>query len=158
MPKAQLPLPENILRKLRKRTWSERSLLFISLWRLALARFAVLVIPFRRIAPSLGIQGHTASTKITASQTLDAVQIGRAVRAVARHTPWNSNCLAQAIAAKRMLQHRSIPSTLYLGVRKSKDATDNLNAHAWLACGDHILTGKGQHQEFTIVSQFGDEG
>ena len=149
---------DNSIRKFLKRSWRERFLFLEALWQLGVSRFKVLVVPFNRIAPSLGTQGSIASVTLTSSQVLDSKQIGWAIRAASRRTPWDSNCLTQAITAKRMLQRRGISSTLYLGVRKSKDAPADLEAHAWVKCGDHILTGKHQQQEFTIVSHFGDEG
>ena len=82
-----------------------------------------------------------------------AYRIGWAVRTMARRTPWNSNCLAQAIAAKRMLRRRRIACTLYLGL--AKDAKDELAAHAWLRCGNRILTGGRSSQwQYTVVSTF----
>jgi hypothetical protein len=154
--KEQLPLFNRILSKLFTRSWRERFLFAEALWRLGLARMTILLIPFKFIAPSLGNQGHTASEIITQQQSNQAELIGWAVRAAARRTPWYSNCLAQAIAAKRMLQHRNIPSTIYLGVKKTKDDPDKLNAHAWLACGNVILTGKGHHLTFKVITFFGD--
>jgi hypothetical protein len=62
--------------------------------------------------------------------------------------------LVQALAAKWMLQHRRIPSTMYFGV--AKDATGQLRAHAWLRSGSQVLTGSEGCQEFTVVATFGD--
>ncbi len=149
-------MPDRTIAKLFKCTRREWFILFEALWQLGSARLRVLLVPFNRIAASLGNHGQTAPEVLTPQQSSRAKQIGWAVRAIARRTPWNSNCLAQAIAAQWMLQHRGIPSTLYLGVRKSADDADNIDAHAWLTCGDMILTGKRQYLAFTIVSQFGD--
>jgi hypothetical protein len=51
-----------------------------------------------------------------------------------------------------MLDRRCIPSTLYLGV--ARDEKQNLIAHAWLQCGDVIITGKAEKDRFTTVSMF----
>ncbi len=83
-------------------------------------------------------------------------QIGWAVRAVAQRTPWKSNCLVHALAAKIMLRRRGIASTVYLGV--AKDRGKDLNAHAWLRSGDVILTGKRSSGEFNVLSVFTEKG
>jgi hypothetical protein len=126
--------------------------------RLGLARMAVLTRPFNRIAPTLGNHMDTVDVNLTATQRTLARQVGWAVRAAARRTPWESNCLAQAIAAKWMLQQRGIPSTLTLGVAKDRENPSNLDAHAWLDCGGEILTGRRGHQRFTVISTFADRG
>ena len=140
-----------------KYTWRERFLLLEAFWRLGFTRATVLLRPFNRIASSLGDQGHIASDVLTSQELTQAEKIGWAVRTAARRSPWKSNCLAQAIAAKRMLQRRNISSTLYLGVQKANDIPDNLNAHAWVTCGDMVLTGKHQYLTYTVISQFGDK-
>jgi transglutaminase superfamily protein len=145
-----------ILHRLRSLTWHEWGLLIEALVHLGIARAAVLSRPFNRIAPSLGEHMATADPAITEPQRAHAHQIGWIVRAVARRTPWDSNCLAQAIAAKRMLQRRGIPSTLYLGVTKGIEEPKQLEAHAWLQCGDIILTGRHGHERFKVISTFGD--
>jgi hypothetical protein len=138
---------------LQKRSWSERGLLFEALFWLAISRLSVLAIPFRYIAPLLG--GHMAVTPAESNpvQARSTRLIGQSVRIVARHTPWYSNCLAQAIAAKMMLRLRGIPSTLYLGA--TQDDEKGLYAHAWLRCGDLIVTGGGIQDRFKVLSTFG---
>ncbi len=52
-----------------------------------------------------------------------AKSIGRAVRTAASRTPWESKCLAQALAAALMLRWRQIPFVLTLGVAKTSNGT-----------------------------------
>ncbi|NOZ05052.1 MAG: lasso peptide biosynthesis B2 protein [Chloroflexi bacterium] len=140
------------LRKLRELSWADRGLLLeASLW-LGVARLALLTIPFRWIAPYLGQQKAESGPEIGPFPEDAVLRIGWAVRSVARRTPWESACLAQAIAADRMLQRRGIPGTLYLGMAKGE--TDEWQAHAWLRCGPHILTGQQGHERFVVVSTF----
>ena len=88
------------------------------LW-LSLSRAAILLIPFRRIAPLLG---HTMI--ITPDHELMnmplPLRISWAVRTAARFTPWESKCLAQAMSARIMLKSRGYPTTLYLGLAKKR--------------------------------------
>ena len=123
------------------------------LW-LALARLGLLILPFHRLAPWLGAHmAQTGRALDTRAEGL-AQEVGWAVRAVARRTPWESACLAQAIAAKAMLRRRGLPSTLYLGV--ARDEARRLTAHAWLRCGAEVITG-GDYSEYAVISSFGDE-
>ena len=81
-------------------------------------------------------------------------RIAWAVRTASRYTPWESKCLAQAMAARMMLKRRRFPTTIYLGVLKDDKA--GLKAHAWIRCGERILTGAQGHGQFTVVATFGD--
>lgn len=135
-------------------TWIERSLLLEALFWLVVARLAVLIVPFRHIALLLGDHMAMSPTESSSEQAARSRQVGWAVRAVAYRTPWDSNCLAQAIAAKMMLRRRGIASTLYLGVAKDEDK--DLAAHAWLRSGDQILTGGGNQERFIVLSTFAE--
>jgi hypothetical protein len=84
--------------------------------------------------------------------------IGRAVRSAAANTPWKSVCLPQAVAGQWMLKRRRIAATLYLGVAKKDADPEQLAAHAWLRCGDAILTGTAGHRQFTVVASFAPDG
>ena len=81
-------------------------------------------------------------------------RVSWAVQTMSRCTPWKSNCLAQAIAAKRMLQQLEISSTLYLGVVRK--GIGGLEAHAWLRSGTVVVTGAQEMGRFTVVSTFAE--
>jgi len=135
-------------------SWPDRWLLLESgLW-LWLARAAVLTIPFRWLASRLG-QQHGMSPIVDNPEALAQIRrVAWAIRVVSRATPWQSNCLAQALAGKWMLHRRRIASTLYLGV--AKDAQGRLEAHAWLRSGDSILTGGSDLERYAIVAIFAE--
>ena len=139
---------------LRQLSWAERGLLLEATFWLAAARLSLLLVPFRQIAPRLGKTGQETSPHSSPNIHQKAEQIGWAVRAVARRTPWESACLAQAISAKAMLRRRHLASTLYLGL--AKDPSEALQAHAWLRCGAEIITGKAGHERFTVISSFAE--
>lgn len=82
-------------------------------------------------------------------------KVAWAVHKVSGYTPWESKCLVQAIAAKRMLKSRKIVSTLYLGV--ARNHSNELKAHAWLRSGPVYLTGGRGHESFTVVATFAEE-
>jgi hypothetical protein len=145
-----------ILKKLRTLLllpWQEKSLLLEALFWLGFMRLAVLTQPFQRVSTWLG-EKNTSSpqTPLPPEQTHKAAQIGRAIRRIQPFTPWDSNCLAQALAARRMLQKRGIPCTTYLGA--VIEAPKGIIAHAWLRAGLHIITGAQGRQRYKIVATF----
>lgn len=92
---------------------------------------------------------------------------------MSRHTPWQSRCLVQAIAARWMLGRRGVPTTLHLGVTRAaptdvhpeavlgglrRDERPGLmRAHAWLSCEDFVVTGGPLVSHYTLVASFADD-
>lgn len=118
------------------------------LW-LALARLMVLSIPFRWVTRSCGAHMCESPYEIPEQHKILVARVGRAMSRARYRTPWNSNCLAQGIAAQRMLRRRGVASTLYLGVAKS--AQEGYMMHAWLRSGEQILTGGGLRHLYTPI-------
>lgn len=146
-----------LLVKLFRLSAADRRLVMETLILLGLARAAVMILPFRWLAGILGQREKSAAAKIETSAALPASQIRRiawAVRRIACHTPWRSNCLAKAVAGRFMLRRRQIASTLYFGM--IKDSEGRLAAHAWLKSGDVVLTGGSNLDRYTIVATFTD--
>jgi hypothetical protein len=144
------------LRKFMRLSHADRvCLLEAGCW-LGFARVAFLVLPFRLVARGLGM--HMAISpdnfEVTPIELLD--RISWSVAAASRHLPWECTCLAQAMAAKAMLKCRGVSSTLYLGVAKQNES--NLQAHAWLRCGERILTGGQAMANFTVIATFAEGG
>jgi hypothetical protein len=137
--------------------WARRFALFEAAWTLAAAQAAIRLLPFRWISPGLGhlADANAASPLLSPQQALQAQRIGWAVQALARRLPWDSRCLAQAVAGKWMLQRRGLPSTLYLGVSHGQE--NWLEAHAWLRCGDEFVTGEQQHARFKVIAAFTED-
>ncbi len=95
---------------------------------------------------------ETPETPVTANgDLLESVNI--AFSRANRYVSWRSKCYEQAIAAKMILRGYGLESTLYYGV--AKDAGGQLLAHAWLRCGDYIVTGRMGMDQFTVVGTFG---
>lgn len=135
---------------------AKRWLLFEATLGLALARLAVLTLPFRWIMAALGQRLGAAAAATEPAQLADIQDVAWAIRLVSRRTPWQSNCLAQALAGLVMLQRRGIIGTLYLGVLKGQDR--HLAAHAWLHSNDLIVTGGGQLERYTVLARFSQHG
>lgn len=137
-----------------RRSNIERLLLLEAFVLLGVARLLVLVIPFRWLARSVGEHMRESALHVSPAELQLALMIGQAVCSAAGNTPWESVCLPQAVAGQWMLKRRNIAGTLYLGVAKADAKPEQLAAHAWLRCGDRILTGAAGHRQFTIVSTF----
>ena len=131
----------------------EKRLFLEALFFLFISRLVLVFLPFRRIAPFLG-QTMVESPKNLSSFQKIAGCISWAVQTASRVIPWKRKCLVQAAAAKAMLKRRHIPSTLYLGLKK--EGTQGLTAHAWIRCGDQILTGAPGHLQYRVIASFGD--
>jgi hypothetical protein len=145
-----------LLKKLRtflRLPWGEKALVFEALAWLGLMRLAVLTLPFKRVASWLGTPGaDLPAAPLSPGQAAAAQRMARALRRIQPFTPWDSNCLAQALAARQMLRRRGIPCTTCLGA--AIESGQGLVAHAWLYCGPWILTGAQGHQRYKIVAVF----
>lgn len=120
---------------------------------LGLSRLLILCLSFRRIAPWLGVHaGAMAWTPLLERhQEARALRIGRLLRRVARHTPWQSNCFAQAITARILLGAHGIPYNLFFGLARDHAG---LQAHAWVAAGRIEVSGGRGLDRFAVVACF----
>lgn len=145
----------NRLYRLYRLPWRKRLLLTEAALQLAVSRLVIACVPFHRIARRLGTEGRESTTTTPAPRQIMAEDVGWAIETMARYAPWNTLCLAQALAASRMLARRGATSTIYFGVA-TPDQHNPFNAHAWLRCGDTIVTGavnKGHYKVLTCFSR-----
>lgn len=138
------------------RSWRDWGLAIEATAWLALARLAILLLRFPKIAKRLGTPMTESTQDDDEHFRLVLRRIKWAIGAVSRRAPWRCKCLEQAIAAKMMLRRRNIPSTLYLGVAREKSGA-SAQAHAWLRCGSYYVTGGEDRLPYTVVSTFADE-
>ncbi|MEL6529799.1 MAG: lasso peptide biosynthesis B2 protein [Pseudomonadota bacterium] len=75
-------------------------------------------------------------------------KVGFLVTFAARHLPWRSDCLPQALAAQRWLLAEGIGSEIRIGVERPDG--EKFGAHAWLIHGDQIVTG-GEINHFAVL-------
>ena len=103
-----------------------------------------------------GTPALTAQREGLANEMREAREVAWAVAAASRFTPWSSTCLVQVLAAQRLLQQRSIPGAFYIGAAAGEEGATlaGLEAHAWLRCGEHFITGRSGHERFTVVTAF----
>lgn len=146
----------NRLRKFWALTWADRWLTLEALLRLGLARLAVRTQRFQQVLRLLGQPGgETPLEELSPSQAITAQRVAQAIQRVRRFTPWDSNCLASAIAARQMLHRRGLPTTVYLGAAVDQ-GQQGMVAHAWVRCGKRIVTGGEGMQRYGVVAKFAD--
>lgn len=126
---------------------------------LAVARVALLTMPFQRIARHLGAftspsEGRTAalSGEPSPEQAAIAREVGWAVTRAADHLPFEAVCLPRAIAAKMMLRRRRVASVMSFGV--ARDDEGCLQSHAWLCAVGVEVTGYPIASQFTEIACF----
>ena len=134
----------------------------------AVARAAILIIPFRKLKTYIGELNKESTFNISQEEYNIARKIGWAIEKVSDHTPWESKCFVRALTAQYLLKHKKIDSTIYLGVAKEDNLLKNKNtqeiscdkaseskmiAHSWIRCGELYVTG-GNGAGFAIVAKF----
>ena len=131
---------------------ARRRLLWEALGALAIARVAMALLPFRRIAAWLGTPGAESPATAAPEEIRTAEEVGWAVAVLARRVPWDGRCMAQALAATGMLRRRGLEGTVSFGARRGESA--GFDAHAWLRLGSCVVTGGPGHQRFKTVTTF----
>lgn len=132
-----------------KRAFELRNLILKASRELIIAHRRIHKQPFKNLAPELGQPNQSAAHTMTDAQLKTAKEIGLVIRRIAPFL--KCKCLAQAVAAQKLLTEKHIPSQLYLGVHKQEEM---MKAHAWLKIDDLFITGKPGHSAFTKVICF----
>lgn len=105
---------------------------------LAVARAMMFTMSFRQLATRLSVSEDATQPDV---DTGVRSRVSWAVAAAANNVPWRSDCFPQTIAASKLLRKYGHGSTIHLGVERVGD--DELAGHAWLTCGDELVTGRG---------------
>jgi hypothetical protein len=126
---------------------------FMEAWvMLHVSKLFILLMPFKKIAGKIGkLQVESSKFPINSAKIND---VEHAVRRASRFSLHKSKCYDQALTGKFMLKRRKLPATIYFGL--AKDAQNGLSAHAWVRCGNRIVTGKKGMENFTVIAAFGD--
>ena len=138
------------LSRFRQLDGADKWLLLRAVVWLLVARIMIGVFSFRRVAAWL------SATSEGPNDEPDAHLLGRvsyAVGAAANHVPWRSDCFPQTIAARMLLKGYGYRSTIHLGVEKS--SPDSIAGHAWLTCGEEIVTGGDQAGRYAEIHRLG---
>jgi Transglutaminase-like superfamily len=80
-----------------------------------------------------------SSQPMTQRQRRLIARVSFAVTQAGARMPFRSDCMVQALAARRWLAGAGIASALSIGVRK--EGAPQFDAHAWLSAGGIVVTG-----------------
>lgn len=138
------------IRRFVRRPFGQKSLVLEAYALLFVARMAVLALPFKRVLAWSGVQGVEMEAVEVDRRVLQ--QVYWAITTASRYGWWNCLCLTQALAAKAMLRRRGLRSTMYLGL--TRPGSTKFSAHAWLRCGQTIITGAEGRRQFTVIAKF----
>jgi hypothetical protein len=116
---------------------------------LSFAKLLILFFPFKKIAALIGRSQVESPIEVMESTIIKDIEISM-IRAV-KYALFTSKCYDQALATTFMLKRRKISSTIYFGLHKE---TEQLLAHAWVRCGDKIVSGKLRYERFTPIAWF----
>jgi hypothetical protein len=131
-----------------------RALLVEAVGALLAAQLRVRCLPFRRVAARLGASGAETGHELTPAQQLLSREVEWAIAAASRRLRPRPTCLMEAVAAQALLRRRGVASTVYLGVAPARADGRQINAHAWLRCGERIVTGKTEAGRFRALACF----
>lgn len=120
---------------------------------LVLGRGVIEVFSLRRIATVLGDPLREVPDDAVPQDAHRRVRrIRRAISKAVPHTPTNSNCYPQALAAAALLRAYRLPSTTYYGANFDRDG--GLETHVWVRSGPIVVTGAPAHLGFATVGAY----
>lgn len=118
------------------------------------SRLAIKKAPFKILAARIGVLSDLKEQSATQVQMDEALQIGRLIRGMGKFMPFRTMCFEQALSCAEVLRSKGISYCIHFGVKKDKKVPDGLEAHAWLQCGNEIVTGKRGHRQYQRLSSF----
>lgn len=86
---------------------------------------------------------------------IDLPRLSWAISAAATRVPWRSDCLIQVMAADRWLMRHGVLGDFYIGVAKTESG--DITAHAWLRCGNSVITGGASDMFSPLIAPPGIE-
>ena len=113
---------------------------------LAIARIMLVVMPFRHLSARLSATSNSSQNE--PDQNL-LQRIAFAISAAANNVPWRSDCFPQTIAARMLLKRFGYATTIHFGVDRVGE--EGLEGHAWLTCGETVVTGGEDLDRYTEV-------
>jgi len=129
---------------------ADRWLLLRATGWLATARIMLVAMSFERLSARLSATSDSSGIE----PDPDLLQrIGFAVAAAANNVPWRSDCFPQTIAARMLLKRFGYASTIHFGVERAGE--DVLNGHAWLTCGETVVTGGTDLDRYVEIHRLG---
>jgi hypothetical protein len=133
-----------------------KCLFILNFFLCGIARAMIHLFPLRYLAPYFGTfyKNTIFSTLLTRPQRNHAIQLRRSIALAAKYTPWDSNCLTQAMVAKFWCNCLNIPYVFYIGFAKDEDKPHGYASHAWITAGSVAITGGHSFPSFKVVSSY----
>ena len=129
---------------------ADRWLLLRATGWLLIARIMLVALSFERLSARLSAINQSSQIEPDA----DLLQrISFAVSAAANNVPWRSDCFPQTIAARMLLKRFGYASTIHFGVERAGE--DDLSGHAWLTCGESVVTGGAELDRYVEMHRLG---
>lgn len=132
-------------------------------WLLFLEAFGEVVLASARVRRGALRSLQAISRRPLAHTARDAVQqreliglITWAIARAAKRSPFRALCFERGLAAKRMLDRRGIPATLYYGVAYNEQGT--IDAHVWVIADGLDVCGGSQAHHYKVLARFPDPG
>jgi len=148
-----ISVPSSI-QKFRRLSWPDRALLVESFAWLAIASFAIAVLPFPSIA-AIASRGTRRVSPVGGAKQNLVSRIRWAVGAASARVPWRAVCFQQGLAAQLMLRRRGVTSVLYYGAAHTPDSA--LSAHVWVRAGDLDVVGCELAPQYALLATFPTE-
>lgn len=134
----------------------EKWLFMLSFLLLGLAKLSIKTLPFKWVSKGFGVKlnaNQSTSPQITNQQKKRVIRLYKMIKLAAIYTPWNSNCLPQAMVARIYCAMYKIPYKFFIGVERST-SSKGLNLHAWVMTGPIALTGGNCFKTHTILLSY----
>lgn len=102
----------------------------------------------------MGGTDETEMSSVSSDELKRALTIGKLIRKISNYMPFRTLCFEQALTAAMFLKKEKIAYCIHFGMKKRWSDTGQMKAHAWLVCGEEIITGKRGHRQYEILSTF----
>lgn len=126
------------LRKLLRLSLSDCYLLAKSLMLVIVIRVGLWILPFRTVQALLATLIRVTATASVPTSRVSIDRVRWAVTLTSRYVP-KATCLTQTLAAKVLLSQCGYTAQVRVGV--ARDASEQLQAHAWIESEGRIVIG-----------------
>lgn len=133
-----------------------KGLFFFNFILCGIACGCVRLFKLQQISPYFGVQVRNVvcSTLLTPKQLHQALLLQRSIRLAVKYTPWNSNCLTQALVARFWCAVLKIPYVLYIGFTKDSNESSGFSSHAWITAGPIAITGELSFPDYSVIASY----
>lgn len=130
----------------------DKFLLVEALLTSAYVRFALAFLPFKIVTVWMGKVNAEARNELSHLQLIQVRKIHHILKLCEKYALWKTECYTLALTGKILLKRRRVPSTLYIGFKKSPEG--KYDGHAWLKTPDFIITGDMDLSKFHVNAFF----